>query len=245
MSEAPQVVIDQLAPTGTLRAGINMGNFLLVTGKTASGDPDGVSPDMAAEVARRLGVPLSLVPYDSPEQVVAAAGRNEWDIGNVGAEPQRMEKMAFTAAYVEIEATYLVHGDSPFKSADELDREGATIIVRGETAYGLYLSREIKNAVLITTDTSEEALQRFLDEKLDAFAGLKSGLANEAEKHPGTRIVDGKFAEVQQAIGVSKQNAGAIAYLRDFVEEAKASGFVANLIEKHGVTGRLSVAPPA
>ena len=238
-------VVKELAPTGTLRAGINMGNFLLVTGKTASGDPDGVSPDIAAEVARRLGVPLSLVPYDSPGQVVAAAGKNEWDIGNVGAEPQRMEKMAFTAAYAEIEATYLVHDDSPFKSADELDREGVTIIVRGEAAYGLYLSREIKNATLITTDTSEEALQRFLDEKLDAFAGLKSGLVNEVEKHPGTRIVDGKFAEVQQAIGTLKENTAAIAFLHDFVEEAKASGFVGGLIEKHGVTGRLSVAPPA
>ena len=182
---------------------------------------------------------------NNDDLVVAAAGKDEWDIGNVGAEPQRMEKMAFTAAYAEIEATYMVHEDSPLKTADEVDSEGTTIIVRGEAAYGLYLQRNVKNATLITTDTGEEAKERFMSEKIDALAGLRPGLITDVEKMPGTRILDGKFSEVQQAIGTLKENTAAIPYLRDFVEDCKASGRVASLIEKHGVTGRLSVAPPA
>ena len=114
-------VIQQLAPTGTLRAGINMSNFLLVTGKTASGDPDGVSPDLAREIAKRLGVPVKLVPFPSPDKLVEAAGTNAWDIGLVGAEPQREKLMAFTAAYAEIEATYLVRNDWPLKSCSDVD----------------------------------------------------------------------------------------------------------------------------
>lgn len=237
-------VVKELAPNGVLRVGVNMGNFLLVTGETPSGDPDGVSPNMGAELARRLGVDVAYVPYDSPGLVVAAAGKDEWDIGNVGAEPARMEKMAFTAAYAEIEATYMVHEDSPLKHADEVDREGNTIIVRGESAYGLWLTANVKNATLITTDKGEEAKERFMAEKIDALAGLRPGQLDDLEKMPGTRILDGKFAEVQQAIGTLKTNTAAIPYLRDFVEDCKASGLVASMIEKHGVTGRLSVARP-
>ena len=243
MSDASDTVRAELAPSGTLRAGINMSNFLLVTGKTPEGDPDGVSPDLAREIGRRLGVPVKLVPFPSPDGLVAAADDNVWDIGNVGAEPQREEKMSFTAAYAEIEATYLVRDDSPLKSVEDVDKKGVSIIVRGGSAYGLWLERNIKNANLILKDDNAVARKEFFDGGIDALAGLRTGLMNDLEAHPGYRILPGKFAAVQQAVGTHKRNTAGIAYLREVVEDAKASGLIARWIEKHKANG-LSVAPP-
>jgi polar amino acid transport system substrate-binding protein len=237
-------IIAQLAPTGALRAGINLSNFLLVTGKSPNGDPEGVSPDIAAEVARRLGVPLKLVPFKSPGELADAAGKNIWDIGLIGAEPQRAEQIAFTAAYCEIEATYLVPADSRLKTAADVDAAGVRIAVTGRSAYGLWLDRNIKSAQLVRTDTIDSAYDKFMADKLDALAGLRPRLLTDQEKTPGSRIIDGKFTSVQQAVGTGRKNEAAAAYLRGFVEEAKASGFVARLIDKHKVRG-LSVAPAA
>jgi polar amino acid transport system substrate-binding protein len=237
-------VVKELAPTGKLRAGINMSNFLLVTGKAANGDPQGVSPDMAAEVARRLGVPLQLVPFPSPGQLADAVDDDVWDIGNIGAEPQRAEKIAFTAAYCEIEATYLVPAGSPIQSIDDVDKPGVKISVTGRSAYGLWLENNIKQAELVRTDTLDSSFETFVDQKLDVLAGLKPRLLTDIEKLPGARILEGKFSAVQQAIGTPRKNAAAAKWLADFVEEAKASGLVQSFIEKHNVKG-LSVAPPA
>jgi len=238
-----QDIIAELAPTGVLRAGINMSNFLLVTGKAANGDPDGVSPDMAREAARRLGVPVKLIPFKSPGELADQAGNNVWDIGNIGAEPARAETIAFTAAYAEIESTYLVPAGSPIKSIAEVDRPGVRIAVTGRSAYGLWLDRNMKHAELVRSDTLDSALEQFIKDKLDVLAGLRPRLLTDVEKLPGARILDGQFSAVQQAIGTPKKNAKAAPWLRSFVEEAKASGFVASLIEKHKVRG-LSVAPP-
>jgi polar amino acid transport system substrate-binding protein len=138
-SPVSQDVLAQLAPTGALRAGINMSNFLLVTGKRANGDPDGVSPDIAEEIARRLGVPLKLVPFKSPGELADQVGKNIWDIGNIGAEPQRAQTIAFTAAYAEIESTYLVPAGSAIKAIADVDKPGIRISVTGRSAYGLWL----------------------------------------------------------------------------------------------------------
>ena len=237
-------VVKELAPTGKLRAGINMSNFLLVTGKAANGDPQGVSPEMAAEVARRLGVPLQLVPFPSPGLLADSVDDDVWDIGNIGAEPQRAEKIAFTAAYCEIEATYLVPAGSPIQSIDDVDKPGVRISVTGRSAYGLWLENNIKQAELVRTDTLDSSFETFVDQKLDVLAGLKPRLWTDIEKLPGARILDGKFSAVQQAIGTPRKNAAAAKWLADFVEEAKASGFVQSFIDKHNVKG-LSVAPPA
>ncbi len=237
-------IIAQLAPTGVLRAGINLSNFLLVTGKSPAGDPEGVSPDMAREIASRLNVPVKYVPFKSPGELADQAGRDVWDIGLIGAEPQRAEQITFTAAYVEIEATYLVPAGSALKSIAEVDAAGVRIAVTGRSAYGLWLDRNIKHAELVRTDTIASAYERFAQEKLDALAGLRPGLLADLDKQPGARILDGKFTSVQQAIGTGKKNTAGAAYLRAFVEEAKASGLVARLIERHKVRG-LSVAPRA
>ena len=233
----------ELAPTGTLRAGINLSNFLLVTGRTASGDPEGVAPDMARAIADKLGVKVAYVPFKTPGELADQAGNNVWDIGLIGAEPQRAEKITFTAAYVEIEATYLVPAGSPIKSIADVDKPGVRIAVTARAAYDLWLERNIKQAKLVRSSSLDAAMEQFQAEKLEALAGLRPRLLTDVTKLPGARILDGQFTAVQQAIGTAKPNTAGATFLRQFVEEAKASGLVAKLIEKHKVKG-LSVAPP-
>src|SRR5579864_454373 len=238
-------LVAELAPTGVLRAAINMGNFLLVTGKAPNGDPTGVSPDMAAAIAARLGVPVKYIPYARPGELADDAEKGLWDIGNIGAEPQRAAVINFTAAYCEIEATYLVPAGSPIQSPAEVDQPGKRVAVTARSAYGLWLENNFKKGELLQFDTAEAALKAFDGEKLDAYAGLRPGLIAVQQARPGSRILDGQFTAVQQAVGTARANTAGAAFLRDFVEEAKKSGLVARLIERHGVVGRLSVAPPA
>lgn len=237
-----QDLLSQIAPTGKLRAGINLLNFLLVTGKSADGMPEGVAPDMARAIAEKLRVPLKLVPYATPGELADAALDGAWDIGLIGSEPARAEKIDFTAAYVEIEATYLVPAGSTLRHASEVDQPGNRIAVASRSAYDLWLVRNIKHATLMHADGFEATLDLFLTQKLEAMASLKPGLLNDVEKVPGSRILEGKFTAVQQSVGVPKGRTLAVQWLQEFVQQAKASGFVAELIAKHHVKG-LSVAP--
>jgi polar amino acid transport system substrate-binding protein len=234
----------ELAPTGVLRAGINLSNFLLVTGRTADGDPVGVAPDIARGIAQSLGVPVKYVPFKTPGELADQAGKDIWDIGLIGAEPQRAAVMNFTAAYVEIEATYMVPPGSPLKAIADVDKKGVRIAVSARSAYGLWLENNIKNATLVPVSGLEGAFNKFLADKMDALAGLRPGLLKDLEKHPELKILDGKFTAVQQAVGCNKPAAEGARYLAAFVENAKKSGLVASLIEKHKVKG-LSVAPLA
>ena len=234
----------QLAPGGVLRAGINMGNFLLVSGRTPAGEPDGVGPGMARAIAARLGVQARFVEYARPGILADAVGTGAWDIGTIADEPQRAAVIAFSPAYVEIQATYLVQPESGITAIDEVDRPGIRIAVPARAAYDLWLERNIRHATLIRTETIDAAFARFRDERLEVLAGLRPRLLEDAAKLPGSRILDGRFMAVQQAIGTAKANLAGAAFLRGFVEEAKASGLVARLIAQHGVQGP-SVAPPA
>jgi polar amino acid transport system substrate-binding protein len=227
----------ELAHTGTLRVGINLSNFLLVTGKTANGDPVGVAPDLGAEIAARLGVPVRYVPFATPGELADKAGADIWDIGLIGAEPQRAAKIAFSPAYCEIEATYLVPAGSPIKTIADVDKPGVKIAVTARTAYGLWLERNIKHATRIETTSLDNAADKFLADKLDALAGLKSKLLTDLAKVPGGKILDGNFTTVQQAIGTARSNSAGAAYLAAFAEDAKTSGLVAKLIAKHKVIG--------
>ena len=235
----------QLAPKGVLRAGINLSNFLLVTGKTDAGDPVGVSPDMARAVADRLGVGVEYVVFESPGALADAATEDVWDIGNIGAEPERAKTIAFTAAYAEIEATYMVPAGSPLAAVDQVDSQGVRIGVYGRSAYGLWLADNIRAAQLVKTDGVDSSFDAFVEQGLEALAGLRPRLIEDVEKLPGARILDGQFTAVQQAIGTKPDRTQAAAFLAEFVEEAKSSGLVAELIARHGVEGRLTVAPPA
>lgn len=234
-----------LAPTGVLRAAINLGNFLLVTGKADNGDPVGVSPSMAGAIAERLGVPLKLIGYDTPGQVADASTEDAWDIGNIGAEPKRAETIDFTAAYCEIEATYMVPPGSKLQTVADVDQPGVRIAVSARSAYELWLSRNILNAELVMAEGLDASYTLFEERKLEALAGLRPRLITDVERMPGARILDEKFSAVQQAVGTPRSRpAAGIAFLREFVEEAKASGMVAGFIAQHEVRG-LSVAPPA
>lgn len=237
-------VRSELAPSGVLRAGINLANFLLVTGRGPEGEPQGVAPDMAAEIAERLGADVAYVPFATPSELADAAGDDVWDIGLIGAEPARAETISFTAAYAEIEATCLVPAGSALRGVEEIDREGIRIAVARGSAYDLFLSRSLEHAELVRASGLDGSFDLFVEEKLDALAGLRPRLISDVERLPGARILDGRFTAVQQAVGTPRPRERGAAFLREVVEEAKASGLVQRLIERHGVRG-LSVAGAA
>ena len=242
--QANPLVVQQLAPRGVLRAGINLSNFLLVNGKAENGDPVGVAPSMAADVARGLGVALQLVPFANPGLLADAAGKDAWDIGLFGADPLRSQTTVFSPAYCEIEACYGVPPGSRLQRVEDVDQPGVTIAVYARSAYGLWLERHVQHATLVRCDGGAIAVERYLSDKLDALAGLRPGLMGDLAKAPGHVILPGRFMAVQQAIGCDKGKPEAEAFLHDFVEHAKASGRVASLIAQHKVQG-LSVAPAA
>jgi len=237
MNNPAPSVVRALAPTGTLRVGLNMSNFLL-TRTEENGAPAGVAPDLGRELAKRLGVPVELVPFPNPGALADAAKTGVWDVGFLGAEPQRANEIDFTAAYVEIEATYLVPPGSNLRSVEEVDRDGIRIAVPDRAAYELYLTRNLKHAELIREKGADNAFKRFVSGKLDALAGLRPRLVTDEANLPGSRILDGRFTAVQQAAGTPKgRSADAVQYLRDYIEDIKASGLVAKTIEANNVRG--------
>jgi len=233
----------ELAPSGKLRVGLNHGNFLLVTPGSSATDPRGVAPDVARELGRRVGVPVEFVRFDSAGKLGDGVKTGAWDVAFLGAEPQRAAEIAFTAAYLEIPSTYLVPAGSPIRSVADVDREGVRIAVAEQSAYGLYLSRTIKRARLVLTQGVDASFDVFVAQKLEALAGLKPRLLTDVQKLPGSRLLDGQFTAVQQAIGTAKARVAGAAFLRAFVEEVKASGFVAEAISRNNSQG-VSVAPP-
>jgi len=244
MTECPPAARSELAPTGKLRVGINLGNFLLTATDPATGEYRGIAVDLGRELGRRLGVPVEIIGYPSPGALADAANTGAWDVGFLGAEPQRANEIDFTAAYVEIEATYLVPPGSPLKAVADVDREGVRIAISGKSAYDLYLTRNLKHAQLVRETGADNVFKRFVADKLDAIAGLKPRLVTDAEHLPGSRILDGRFTAVQQAAGTPKGRSTGAKYLREFIEDVKATGLVARTIEKNNVRG-LTVAAKA
>ncbi len=237
-----QDALSELTVSGTLRVGINLCNILMVTGHRHAGHPEGVAPDIAAAIAKRLGVAASYVTFATPGEVADAVERDEWDIGLIAVEPKRAEKIAFCDAYVEIEATYLVPKNSPLQSIEDVDQPGVRIAVSDRAAYDLYLTRTLKQAELHRAKGLRGAFELFVTEKLDALAGLVPALKENAENLPGSRVLDGRYTSVLQAIGTKPENAALNAFVEQFIAEAKDCGLVAELIEKHGVKGKLQVA---
>lgn len=243
-TEISPALRSEIAPTATLRVGLNHGNFLLVTPGSMTGEPRGVAPDLARELGRRLGVPVQFVNFDTAGKLADAVKTGAWDVAFLGAEPQRAGEIAFTAAYLEIPSTYLVPAGSPIRSVGEVDRAGVRIAVAEQSAYGLFLERSLKHAQLVTAKGLDASFDLFVAQRLDALAGLKPKLLTDVAKLPGGRVLDGQFYGVQQAIGTPRSREAAAKYLRAFVEEIKASGVAAGAISKNGVSG-VNVAPPA
>jgi len=244
MTDILPAVRADLASSGRLRAAINYGNFILAQRDRATGESRGVAVDLAQELARRLSVPLEIVAYDSVAIMGDAAPSGVWDIAFLGSDPKREALMSFTAAYLEIEATYLVPGASPLRNAAEVDREGVRVAAPARANYELFLSRTLKAARLVSTASNDAAFDLLKTGQVEALAGLTQALHDKLRQLPGARILAGRFMGVQQSIAVPKGRDAGLAYLRHVVEEAKASGLVARAIERTGARG-VSVAPPA
>lgn len=244
MTTISPAVRTELAPTGKLRVGINHGNFLLVNPGSPHGAPRGIAPDLGAELARRLGVPVEYVSFDAAGKTADAVRTGAWDVAFLGAEPQRANEIAFTAAYLEIPVTYLVPAGSPIRSLADVDRGGVRVAVSAKSAYDLFLTRTLKHAKLLRAEGLPAAFELFKTQQLDALAGLRAGLLRNAEKLPGSRLLEGQITAVQQAIGTPRAREAGAKFLREFAEDVRASGFVARLIEKHGVRG-VTIAPKA
>ena len=237
MTPIPSAVRSDLAPAGLLRAGINYGNFILATRDTASGESRGVAIDLATELARRLDARLELVAYDSVAAMVDAAKSRAWDIAFLGIDPARAGDIDFTGAYLEIEASYLVPAGSRLRAVADVDDPGVRVGAPARANYELYLSRSLQRARLVRAPTAEAAFGLLAAGDVQALAGLREALLGLAPRLPGSRVLDGRFMAVQQAIGMPRGHEAGLAYLRRFVEEAKASGVVARAIERTGARG--------
>jgi polar amino acid transport system substrate-binding protein len=243
MDVTPEVRAD-LAPNGKLRVGINFGNPLLAIRNPVTRAPSGIALDLAWELGRRLGVPVEISSYETAGALAESAAKGEWDVGFLGAEPQRANEIDFTAAYIEIDATYLVPPGSPLNAIADVDRAGIRVMVSAKSAYDLYLTRNLQYASLFRAEGQQGALKAFVEGKYDALAGLRPQLTKDAKKLPGSRLLDGRFAAVQQAVGTPKGHVVGAKYLCEYVEDIKAKGCVARAIADNGVRG-VSVAPSA
>jgi polar amino acid transport system substrate-binding protein len=241
---APTVAAGQLAPGGTLRAAINYGNPLLAT-RDANGEPRGLSVDLARELARRLGVPLEMVTYTAAGKVVEGIKSDAWDVGFFAIDPVRAADTDFTAPYLIIEGAYLVPEVSPIRRNEDVDRAGVRVAAARGSAYDLYLTRALKQATLVHAPTSQAVTDTMLAQKLDVAAGVKQQMQADAQRLPGLRLLDGRFMEIRQAMAVPKGRAAGAAYLRNFVEEMKAAGFIAESLRRHGVEGAMLANPVA
>ena len=235
--------IAELGATGRLRAAINFGNPILANRGT-NGEPQGVSVDLAREAARRLGLAVELVTFNSAGSVVEAVRAKQVDLAFVAIDPVRAADMAYTAPYVIIEGAYLVRNDSPLQRNEEVDRPGTRVAVGRGSAYDLFLTRELKSATLVRAPTSPAVTDLFLAQQLEVAAGVKQQLQADAGRVGGVRLLPGRFMVIEQAMGVPKGRVAAQAWLSGFIEEMKASGFVADALRHHGIEGA-AVAPRA
>jgi polar amino acid transport system substrate-binding protein len=233
----------ELAPGGTIRVGLNYQNFLLVLKDAPDGTPTGIAPDLARELAKRAGLPVEFVRFDAAGKLADAVKSGAWDVAFLGAEPLRASEIAFSAAYLEIPVTFLVPAGSSIKNIQEIDAAGVRVAVSEKSAYDLYLSRSLKHARLVRTQGIDASFRMFVEQKLEALGGLKPRLVSDSAALPGSRILEGQITAVQQAIGVPNGRSEAAKFVREFAEQAKASGLVGRTIEKHKVRG-VTVAPP-
>lgn len=242
MTATPDL-IRAFAPTGTLRASINLGNPILANKNPNTNEPFGVSIDLAREFAKRLGVGIELVVFDAAGKSVEAVRGEQADIGFFAIDPLRGEGISFTAPYVLIEGSYMVPVDSVLQSNDEVDHAGIRVTVGKGSAYDLFLTRELKHADIVRAPTSPTVVDVFVDQKLEVAAGVKQQLEADLVRFPNHRLLPGRFMVIQQAMGTPKsRGAEAAAYLANFVEDMKSSGFVAEALARHHIQGA-SVAP--
>ncbi|MCC6946645.1 MAG: ABC transporter substrate-binding protein [Bradyrhizobiaceae bacterium] len=245
MSGAAKDVLDELAPTGTLRAAINLGNTVLAQRDPASGELRGVTVDLANELAREIGRPVHFESFEAAGKVFATLKHGVWDIAFLAIEPARAAEIDFTAPYVLIEGTYMVWAGTAFREIADVDRPGVRIAVGPDSAYDLFLKRTLQHATIVRAPVGgpRAMIDLFLADKLEAVAGVRQWLVDHAAKDPSVRVLDGRFMQIRQAMGLPKGRPAAFRYVRDFVERMKASGFVADALRRSGQLDA-AVAPP-
>jgi len=237
------LVKQQLAPRGVLRAGINLSNFLLVSGTAADGSPTGISPDIANLVASTLDLPCELVCFDRPGKLADAINQDIWDIGNIAFEAERAQTLDFSHPYVVIEANFLVRYDDNFLINDDIDRAGTKIAVSERSAYDLWLTDHFSQAQIIRASSIQAAHDLFFEKKVDVLASLKPKLLEDMANHSGVRIIDPSFTAVKQSIGLAKGKAESIAFINTLIAQSIKNGWIAAQLELHGMTGKLGIDP--
>jgi polar amino acid transport system substrate-binding protein len=231
-------LVQALAPTGALRATINLGNPILAGADAHSGAPYGVSVDLANRLAACLDVPLELVVLKTAGEAVSHVTGGQADVGFFAIDPVRGAGIAFTAPYVLIEGCYLVREGSPLRANEEVDRAGTRVVVGQGSAYDLHLTRELKAAEIVRAPSSPAVVDFFVERGLDVAAGVKQQLEADMARHPGHRLLPGRFMVIQQAMGCPLgRGAAAQGFLSAFVETMKCNGFVAEALRRHGVQG--------
>ena len=238
---ASEAARSELAPTGKLRAGMNLVNVLFTTKDATTGELRGVSVDLMRELASRLGVPVAFVIHVSPGDVADAVDKGTWDVAILAIAQARAQTIAFSPPIAEIDATYVVHKDSVLRSVGQVDASGVRISAPEKAGYELYLTQTLRNATLIRTNGGSAAMALFNDRRADALAGLKPDLLNSIHMMPEARILEGKFMTVNYGLGTPRTRRAAAEYLKAFVEEMNATGFVQRSIERHGVQGLTAV----
>jgi polar amino acid transport system substrate-binding protein len=236
-----RTILDALAPKGVLRAGINMANFLLVSGACPDGTPDGLSPDLARRIAAELGVACEFICYDGPGELADAVANDIWDIGNIAVEPARAKTIDFTIPYTQIDANFLVRTDTPFDDNGSVDSPGVSIAVYGRSAYDLWLSENLVSAEIVRCDSIDASHDMFRQGKTDVLASLKPKLREEMGKTDGVRIIDPPFTGIQQAVGIRKGQQPVVDYLNALVAMLIKDGFIASSMATHGVEDSLSI----
>jgi polar amino acid transport system substrate-binding protein len=236
--------VSALAPGGKLRAAINFGNPVLAAKDAATGEARGVSVDLSRELSRRLGVPLEIVPYAAAGQVVEDLKAGAWDVAYLAIDPARAVDIDYSAPYVVIEGAYLVPEASTIRRNEDVDRDGVRVAVGKGSVYDLFLSRELKHATIVRAPTSQAVTDLLMAQKLDVAAGVRQQMEADARRVVGVRLLGGRFMVINQAMATPRGRAAGAKYLREFVEEMKASGFVAQSLARHGIEGAM-VAPPA
>ena len=231
----------KLAPTGVLRVGLNMSNFLLVNSKDSGGLPDGVSPDIGKKLAEELDVNCKLVEFEKPGLLADAVNDNQWDVGNIAFEKERGKTIDFSNPYVNIDANFIFRNKDNFKSNDEINSSGIKIAVVERSAYDLWLTENFKNAELIKVNTIENSHKLFREGSVDVLAGLKPKLMEEIENNNDFKIISNPFTYIKQSIGIKKGNPEILVFLNEFIFKMIKEGYVESLLKKHNVQKKLSI----
>ena len=235
-----QEIRKALAPTGVLRTGINLSNFLLVSSQNADGTPAGVSPDLARHIAAALDVPCEFVLFETPGQLADAVADDVWDICNIAHEPDRARQIDFSQPYVLIDANFLVNTESAFTSNEDIDQNDVKIIAFYRSAYDLWLRDNLQHASLVAADSIQHSHDMFLRGEADALASLKPRLQMEldTDRH---RIIAPRFTAIKQAVGIKKTDPAILQFLNDLINDAIANGFIEASLSAHGVDDKLSL----